>query len=133
MLPSIMREHTSGDSIAPLWDLTFLGELCTINFIDAPVRTLYFCSTLFAHFVLTLNFFFVFRACSEDDIVWSVNRANSQLEIFDITTELSSVTCERENKPPYTAGAMLIVCCWTLSDWPRSGVCVLQEAEAQLS
>ena len=52
------------------------------------------------------------RECSEDDIARSVDSVNSQLETFGITIALTSVTCEAENKPPYNAGAiiMLIVC-----------------------
>lgn len=49
------------------------------------------------------------RACSEDDIARSFKSVNSRLETFGITNELSSVTCESENKPPYSAGAMVML------------------------
>lgn len=51
-------------------------------------------------------------ACSEDDIAQSIDSINSQMESLGISIALTSVTCEGENKPPYNAGAivMLIVC-----------------------
>ena len=54
------------------------------------------------------------QVCSIDDILNGVNSTNEQLSFFNVTIEISSVSCESETKPSYNAGAILMILVWVL-------------------
>ena len=52
--------------------------------------------------------------CTIDDIVSGVNSTNEQLSFFNVTIDISSVSCESDTKPSYNAGAILMILVWVL-------------------
>ena len=55
------------------------------------------------------------QSCSESDISQSINSsANLALERFNLFYHMGSVNCESETKPPYNAGAIVMLLVWSL-------------------
>ena len=54
------------------------------------------------------------QSCSESDIHQSINSTNLRLKRFNLSLRLDSVNCESESKPPYNAGAIVMLLVWSL-------------------
>ena len=54
------------------------------------------------------------QACSKNDIIDSVNFTNLRLEERNVSFQLGLIRCEKENKPSYNAGAIVMICVWSL-------------------
>ena len=54
------------------------------------------------------------RGCTVNDTTRAISAVNNQLDFFNITIEISSVSCERETKTTYNAGAIIVILVWVI-------------------
>ena len=54
------------------------------------------------------------KSCSVNDIMRAISSVNEQLDTFNLSVQVTSVSCEEETKAPYNAGAIIMILVWVL-------------------